>query len=193
MNRFFYFIPLFLTLFFSCKNEKNIDSKKVNVIENDSVQNVKIETILPQEVDSLNIFFTRNRFDYYMLHINKSDYLLLDLDNKKTYNVNIMKDSLDKFLTDLFIDEKKTIEIERIKFQDGTIKYADFNSMSVSLYYKFFEIDFGNETTEVTFSNDFNKFYDQLYFITTSPENLEKRLSKIEQFRESIKNKKTTD
>lgn len=188
MNRFFCFIPLFLTLLFSCKNEKNIDSKKVNVIENDSVQNVKIETILPKEVDSLNIFFTRNRFDYYMLHINKSDYLLLDLDNKKTYNVNIMKDSLDKFLIDLFVDEKKPIEIEKIKIQDGTIKYADFNSMSVSIYYnnrpnKFFEIDFGNERTEVTFSSHFNKFYDQLCFITTSPENIEERIKIVKHWR----------
>ena len=180
MNKTVFFLCCFLFPFISCKNEKHID------IIDDYIQNKKIETVLPQEIDSLNVFFTRNRFDYYMLHINKSEYLLLDLNNKKTYNVNIMKDSLDHYLVDLFIDEKTPAIIERVK--DGKIRYTDYNSMSVSVYYnnrpnKFFDIDFGDEFTQVKFSDALGSLDSNLYFITYSPENIEERLKTIEHFR----------
>ena len=184
------FIIFFSLLFFNCKNEKSIDSKVDNLIIYDSSKKEKIETVLPEEIDSLNIFFTKNRFDYYILHINKEEYVLLDLNNNKTYNVNIMQDSIDEYLVDLFIDEKVPIIMEKVK--DGKIRFTDYNSMSVSLYYnnrprKFFDIDFGDEYTKVKFSDDFGSFHNQLFFITYSPENLKERIETIERWRESEK------
>jgi len=184
------FITFFSLLFFNCKNEKSIDSKVDNLIIYDSSEKEKIETVLPEEIDSLNIFFTKNRFDYYILHIDKEEYVLLDLNNNKKYNVNMMQDSIDKYIVDLFIDEKIPI-IKKKNVIDDRIS-TDYNSMSISKYYNnkpnnTYDINFGDEHTEIEFSESFNKFTNILFFITYSPENIEKRIETIERWRESEK------
>lgn len=154
-------------MFFNCKNEKNIDSKVDNFIIYDSIKKLKIESVLPEEIDSLNIFFTKNRFDYYILHIDKEEYVLLDLNNNKKYNVNMMQDSIDKYIVDLFIDEKIPI-IKKKNVIDDRIS-TDYNSMSISKYYNnkpnnTYDINFGDEHTEIEFSESFNKFTNILFF-----------------------------
>lgn len=94
-----FLIVCFTIFLISCKNEK-IKEKEINVQKDiiENLQNNKITTILPTDIDSINVLFTRDRFFDYTLHVNKSEYLLLDKSQSKTYNLNILKDSLDKYL-----------------------------------------------------------------------------------------------
>jgi|GEM_PF-4522919 len=180
-------IIFFLMLLFNCNEKKSIDRKGENIIVYDSNKKNITESTLPEEMDSINIFFTKNRFDYYILHIDKKEYVLLNLNNNKTYNVNIMQDSIDKYIGDLFIDEKIPIIIKENVIKD--IISTDFNSMSISKYYNnkpnnTYDINLGDEHTEVEFSESFNKFLNILFFISYSPEDIEQRLKITERWNE---------
>lgn len=175
-------IVLIFCLYLQCKHKtSNINKREIFVKDT-------IRTILPTEMDSLNIFFTKNKFDSYMLHIDRKKYLLLDLNNNETYNINIMRDSIDKYIVDLFINEKVPI-VRKVNVVDEIIS-TDYNSMSISKYYKnkpnnIYHINFGDEHTEVEFSESFNKFNNLLFFISYSPKNMEERLKVIERWKET--------
>ena len=98
-----------------------------------------------------------------------------------------MQDSIDKYIGDLFIDEKIPIIIKENVIKD--IISTDFNSMSISKYYNnkpnnTYDINLGDEHTEVEFSESFNKFLNILFFISYSPEDIEQRLKITERWNE---------
>lgn len=190
-----FLIFCFTIFLISCKNEK-IKEKEIKVQKDtiENIQNNKITTILPTDIDSINVLFTRDRFFDYTLHVNKSEYLLLDKSQSKTYNLNILKDSLDKYLVDLFINENAPIILEKIK-KNEVISSKEKNTMSITLYYtnattKDFYINFKDDDFDYKYSKTFINFNNLLSFVWKAPENLEKRLSKRKQFQKSIKDKR---
>ncbi|WCM41743.1 hypothetical protein MG290_12440 [Flavobacterium sp. CBA20B-1] len=179
-------ILFFFSIFCNCNKELQINKDDIivthNLTVNDSVSN------LPKELDSINISFSINKFEEFILHIDKTDYILHDLNNSKWYNVNVMKDSLDKYIPDLFIYEKikPIITIS----QSDYIRSEKYSRMGVYKYFNnqpniHYEISVKGENVNVEFSREFIQFNSLLFFISKSPSDIENRLDILKRFKKN--------
>lgn len=177
---------VFIVAFLSCNSEmknkivnENLDKTNIDKNETQLISN------LPNEVDSINISFSTDRFNSYLLHITKDDYILRDFQTKESFNVNFIKDSLSKYIYDIFIYEKVNPIVKTSN--SNYILSENYHSLTVSKYFndktiKSYDMSVKDISVNVEFSNEYNKLNRFLLFMGKSPKNIKERLNTIQRF-----------
>ena len=175
---------------FSCGKKKQEEIENKITFDNDLVRNSVSN--LPEEIDSINIFFEISGYKNFALHIDKANYILRDLNNTKSYDVSLLKDSLNQYVNDLFVSEKvqPIIQISKSNY----IHSEKYSSTSVIKYLNnkpdvHYNIVFEDQNVDVEFSKEYISLKELLFFISYSPTDIERRLNVVRRFRENTKSR----